>query len=565
MLFKKISALVLSLSLVLSSVPSTQAAIFDDVSVSDWFHPFTEQLGAAGIVSTSNGHFYPYRPITRAELAKMVVNTASFQGVVNIASSASVSFCDVDASHWAARFINTLAQTNAVQGQAANCAQGRVFLPDNRVTRAEALKILLGVYAISVRDRGTSFSDVDNNTWYAPFVSQAVQMQLIGDSSNQFRPHADLSRAEMSKLIVKLSEYAYDHDDDLYPLDEDDERVNDADDDSASDITAAPSASAPSSASPTSPTTLGADCRPESCIGVDWRVRARALEIPGYERRVVSGKLVLKSERFQVILPDASPNAEEYGRIRLYQLRLAYAGTRSVLGFEPYALPNSILQEFELNHFASGSCCGPEEDGYILTWNAGTREEYLESIQLEGSRTGYLPTTAWNTVVGDHELVHRFNWTLGLSSFIDEGLANFVQDRGQPQPMVCRQGGYEINGLLTHYDYLFNDSIQMYNTGDCFWQRIEQLYGQNMVQRIVGRFRRKAERDALQTRIDSTGTPHANWTSFSGQILIDLEQAFVPEIGERFWRDFADFCLSPTMDVGKTYDSEASTSCSALN
>ncbi|MBP6084776.1 S-layer homology domain-containing protein, partial [Candidatus Gracilibacteria bacterium] len=172
MLFKKISALVLSLSLVLSSVPSTQAAIFDDVSVSDWFHPFTEQLGAAGIVSTSNGHFYPYRPITRAELAKMVVNTASFQGVVNIASSASVSFCDVDASHWAARFINTLAQTNAVQGQAANCAQGRVFLPDNRVTRAEALKILLGVYAISVRDRGTSFSDVDNNTWYAPFVSQ---------------------------------------------------------------------------------------------------------------------------------------------------------------------------------------------------------------------------------------------------------------------------------------------------------------------------------------------------------------------------------------------------------
>lgn len=321
----------------------------------------------------------------------------------------------------------------------------------------------------------------------------------------------------------------------------------------------------PMEGSPTNPTSpFNSECRPENCTSVDWHIRARQLNIPNYQKQIThEGKLVLSSERFQIILPDESPNAEDYGRIALYQLRLAYGGVYRTLGYEPYYLPNVIKQEFALNHASTGSCCGSEQEGYPTIWNMGTYEQYLQTISLQGPVSGYLQNSSWNDVVGDHELTHRFNWGLGLSSFIDEGLANYVQDRGKPQPIVCREGGYEQGGQFYNYVSVCttSDSFRRYNSGDCFWQRIEQLYGADMVQRIESHFHEKEERDSLQTRYDERGTRWANWTSFSGQILIDLNQAFVPEVGERFWTDFRDFGFSPDMAEGKTYASEAAIMC----
>ncbi len=305
-------------------------------------------------------------------------------------------------------------------------------------------------------------------------------------------------------------------------------------------------------------------CRPENCPSVDWRVRARALPIPNYQRSVnQTGNLVLTSDQFKVILPDDSPNAEEFGRISLYQIRLAYPNIRQLLGNDPSPMSTWITRQFVLNHWAAGSCCGTLEEGLPTTVNAGTRDQYLQLINGEGPVTGNLRNVAWDTVSGDHELSHRFVWSAQLSRFLDEGLANFVQDHGQPQSMTCRQGGYEQNGNFYAYGSTCTGDVgRIYSSGDCFWQRMESLYGSATIQRVVARFGRTAERDALRIRMVD-GVPYGNFSSYSGALLSDFNQAFIPEIGERFWTDFSDFGFSPTMAEGKSYGSENATTCQA--
>ncbi|MBI5223996.1 hypothetical protein HY990_06265 [Candidatus Micrarchaeota archaeon] len=307
------------------------------------------------------------------------------------------------------------------------------------------------------------------------------------------------------------------------------------------------------------PTSSIATCPPESCTNLDWKTRARQLNIPNYRKEISSeGKLILHSGRLQVVLPDNSNSSEEFGRIELYGLLRAYNHTENLLGRAPFAEPNIIKEEFVLNFRNTGECCGSEEEDYALYWNAGTYDEYLQMINLESPNTQYLQRANWSQIFnGNHELTHRFVWTLRLYSFLDEGLANYAQDHGDRQPMVCGQGGYEQGGQVIPYTYLcYNSMGRIYNSGDCFWQRIEEKYGQEMVRRIITRIYNKEEREERQTYYTSSGTPFARWSSFSGQILIDLEQAFVPEIGDRFWTDFSDFGFSPTMAQGQTYESE---------
>lgn len=259
-------------------------------------------------------------------------------------------------------------------------------------------------------------------------------------------------------------------------------------------------------------------------------------------------------------MPDNSPNAEEFGRISLYRLRNTYAFTEKLFGRAPYLLPNSIIEEYELDHFAPGSCCGPPEDGYPLNWSMGDREEYLQRIALTHSDTEYLKTSDWSDTLGHHELTHRFVLGLNLSSFLNEGLANYAQDWGANQSTQCKFGGYETGDMIFHkYDYHFcaQDTSPPYETGDCLWQRIENQQGIDTVRRIIGHIYNKQERDSVLIHYPyNDGTPYATYSSWTGHIQIDLNQAFIPELGEAFWTNFSDFGLSKTMADGLTYDDD---------
>lgn len=94
------------------------------------------------------------------------------------------------------------------------------FRPDASLQRIHALKIVLGamgelewkypfelkkIYAGGVSDRPAAFTDVDladpQMWWYHRYLNRALEIGLI-EGGGEFRPHADISRAEMEKLLA---------------------------------------------------------------------------------------------------------------------------------------------------------------------------------------------------------------------------------------------------------------------------------------------------------------------------------------------------------------------------
>ncbi len=207
-------AVVVSLQLI-SFVPISQAKTFADVNTNDWFYPYTEQLATAGIIS-KNANYYPFQSLTRAELAKMAIESAKYQRLLTVSASQQSSFCDVNTNDWALPYVETLYRRNVVQGSNGSCSYGRNFLPYAKVTRAEAIKILLGIYGIPMQG-SNRFADVAIGSWYEPYIATATSIGLVnGYNSSQFGPNAFLTRAEMSKIIVKLTEYASAHPSELH-------------------------------------------------------------------------------------------------------------------------------------------------------------------------------------------------------------------------------------------------------------------------------------------------------------------------------------------------------------
>jgi hypothetical protein len=78
------------------------------------------------------------------------------------------------------------------------------FRPDDKVNRAEALKILnlaASLQEIQVFEP-ISFSDVSPQDWFSPFVRAASSREIVkGYPDGQFKPGNPITRAEAAKII----------------------------------------------------------------------------------------------------------------------------------------------------------------------------------------------------------------------------------------------------------------------------------------------------------------------------------------------------------------------------
>lgn len=305
-------------------------------------------------------------------------------------------------------------------------------------------------------------------------------------------------------------------------------------------------------------------CTFENCSDIQWEERAQRLPIPNYSKSIDNkGRLILKSgTQFEQWMPDDSKNAEEYGRIHLYQLINAFNNTKDLLKQEPNIRPDKIIQEYALNLPVTGKCCTYENDIPILQWNMGNYMEYQNRINWKDPMYINERDMDWRVKGGNHELTHRFVLGLGLSAFLDEGLAQYVQDRkvydddrqSDYQSEICKETGYYRGTAITKYTYLScnNDLGGIYESGDCFWYKIEKLYGKTAFQNIIANIFKQNERNAIM---------NVKTNSISEYILKDINQLIIPVIGQGFWNNFKEFGISSNMADNMTKDIENEKAC----
>ena len=182
---------------------------FNDIQ-GHWAETYIDNIASMGIVSGKrDGVFAPNDYITRAEMTKIAVNAFKFQ-ISEIVYSKP--FLDVSTGAWYTPYIQSAKDNGVVQG-----TDGR-FKPDNNISRAEALKILIeaagfiDVYENYQQNYASNegwwyvfFPDVSIGEWYARYVAYAKDFGIVGGyNDNTFRPGNPITRAEVAKIVTKV-------------------------------------------------------------------------------------------------------------------------------------------------------------------------------------------------------------------------------------------------------------------------------------------------------------------------------------------------------------------------
>lgn len=146
--------------------PIRSAATFKDLPTTHYFYNNVQQLYRAGIVDGSDNYFYPDKPITRGELAKILTLT------FNLTESTTTAFSDVFEGHWTTPYIGALTNANITRGY-----EDGTFKPHNNVTRGEfAYFIYRALYGAEPTIDATNIHDL---TRYAPTYLSYISYEVF--------------------------------------------------------------------------------------------------------------------------------------------------------------------------------------------------------------------------------------------------------------------------------------------------------------------------------------------------------------------------------------------------
>lgn len=145
-------------------------AVFSDVPAGVWYEDAVNTLAYLGMIKgVGNGTFQPDRAITRAEFAAIAVRCAQAK------SAGTVTFPDVEPSHWAYREITAAASFGWVVGDDKGS-----FLPNANITRAEVATIVnrmlgrAGDWIAIDGGAGRRFPDVTGSHWAWYEIAEAT-------------------------------------------------------------------------------------------------------------------------------------------------------------------------------------------------------------------------------------------------------------------------------------------------------------------------------------------------------------------------------------------------------
>lgn len=207
---RRFFSLILCIGLMLTLLPSAALAatgeapaqgwdkpVFSDLPETDALYPVARYLKCQGIMEAfPDGTFQPEAPLTRAQAAKMAVLA---KGIAPLAGGDPI-FRDVPADHWAFPYIGTAVQAGLLQGY-----PGDIFGPDQPVTRAEAVTLLLRISGGALSDEKLSIADIPADHWAYRSVVTAEKAGMIALPSDQlFGPDMDFTRGEFARCLSTL-------------------------------------------------------------------------------------------------------------------------------------------------------------------------------------------------------------------------------------------------------------------------------------------------------------------------------------------------------------------------
>ena len=112
--------------------------------------------------------------------------------------------------HWAYEEILDLIFADIIDGYVDS--DGFMYVrPDENITRAQFVKMIVSALDLTSDGPGKKFSDVKSNQWYSEPIRIASDLGIIhGNTKNQFLPDYPITREEITKIIVLAFENTID-------------------------------------------------------------------------------------------------------------------------------------------------------------------------------------------------------------------------------------------------------------------------------------------------------------------------------------------------------------------
>lgn len=129
--------------------------------------------------------------------------TKAGQVRITAVKKAALLFSDVPDTHWAYTYIATLTEKGIIKGMTET-----VFAPEQKVTRAQFLTLLMRMSGEkSVVYQGT-FSDVSSDDWFSGAVAWGIKAGVTkGISQTTFAPDAEITREDMAVMLLRFTSY----------------------------------------------------------------------------------------------------------------------------------------------------------------------------------------------------------------------------------------------------------------------------------------------------------------------------------------------------------------------
>lgn len=106
-------------------------------------------------------------------------------------------------SHWAAKYLGHFIFADILKGYEVQPGQYQVK-PDNNITRAEFVTILVRALNLGTNNSGKSFVDVPSGAWYADSVRIASSLGIVnGIDATHFGPNLNIKRSEIAAMVIR--------------------------------------------------------------------------------------------------------------------------------------------------------------------------------------------------------------------------------------------------------------------------------------------------------------------------------------------------------------------------
>jgi len=112
---------------------------------------------------------------------------------------AATGYTDIEA-HWAKNAIERWSDEKVVNGYADN-----TFKPDNNVTRAEFVTMIVRLFEPAKVADLSKYKDVEKNDWFYDALAKAVEMEVVkGYDNNTLKPEANITRQEAMVILNRI-------------------------------------------------------------------------------------------------------------------------------------------------------------------------------------------------------------------------------------------------------------------------------------------------------------------------------------------------------------------------